>query len=109
MPRWKDISKDLKAAAVAAHQLEKVYKVISKLSSVHHPTERKIFPKRKTSQTAACLEIPAHSAQRQSAKRNGQKPKSSILDSTGLISRPKVITLNQYGCLEGLKEKASSL
>ncbi|MED6252748.1 hypothetical protein ATANTOWER_016404 [Ataeniobius toweri] len=55
MPSWKNISNDLKGATVAAHPPVKGHKVISKPSEVRHPTERKIIPKKETSQTAASL------------------------------------------------------
>jgi len=43
MPRRKDISNDLREATVAAHQSGKGYKAISRLSGIHHSTERKII------------------------------------------------------------------
>jgi len=43
VPRRKDISNDLREAAVAAHQSGKGYKVISKQFGVHQSTVRKII------------------------------------------------------------------
>ena len=45
MPRKTDISNDLREEIVAAHQSRKGYEAISKLSGVHHSTERKIIHK----------------------------------------------------------------
>jgi len=72
MPRRKDISNDLREATVAARQSGKGYEVISKLSGVHHSTERKW----KTFRTAVNLP--------RSVSPQGEKPKSYISDSTGL-------------------------
>ncbi|KAK5614135.1 hypothetical protein CRENBAI_008592 [Crenichthys baileyi] len=89
MPGQKNISNDFREATVAAHQPGNGYKVISRLSKVHHPTEKKFIPKRKTSQTAASLlrsGRPSRFSPRseREAQRNDQKPKSSISVFTDL-------------------------
>ncbi|MED6256590.1 hypothetical protein ATANTOWER_029807 [Ataeniobius toweri] len=102
------------------NQPGKGHKVISKQSNVHHPAERKILPKRKTSQAAASLPRSGRPTRFSlssecEGQRNDHKPKSSISDSTGLSLQVKGHgravrqTPNQSGYLEGLKEKASSL
>jgi len=80
MPRRKDISNDLSAAIVGAHQSGKGYKAIFKLCGVHHSTERKVIHKWKRLKAAVNLPRsgkPASSPQ-------GEKPKSYISDSPGL-------------------------
>ncbi|MEQ2276955.1 hypothetical protein XENORESO_015733 [Xenotaenia resolanae] len=105
------------SAMTSEKQLLGIWEELSELSEVHNPAARKILPRRKTSLPIfPGVDVPADSAQGQSVKlremtENPRAPSQTLQAS---VSRLKVMTgqsekpLNQYGCLEGLTEKASS-